>query len=76
MAEVDDRRLIRALETADLVLVDLEWFRFAENVLNGKFGCPFCGSKEDPQIVPESDDAHERKGCLGCGEWWSPVRLK
>jgi uncharacterized protein (DUF983 family) len=38
--------------------------------------CPFCGS--DRLIIGHENDSTimPRKGCLSCGEWLQPVRLK
>ena len=58
------------------VVVKEDWYQLALRALSGENGCPFCGSKREPQIQKESTAFHARRGCLDCGEWWDLVRSK
>jgi hypothetical protein len=66
----------RARDLSGKMLVDASWYEFVMRAFKAEWGCPFCGSKREPQVQPESRDSLPRRGCLDCGEWWDPVRLK
>ncbi len=71
---------IRALEMREpedlngKSLVDRSWYEHAMFVLEGRGGCPFCGSSRAPKVIPADKTFHQRRGCLDCNRWWDPVR--
>lgn len=58
------------------VLVRRDWYQTALEVMNGREGCPFCGSSDPPVEDKKLDTFMPRRGCGRCNRWWSPVRLR
>ena len=59
------------------ITVSEEWYKNVLQVLDGRHGCPFCGSTKPPVTAHENDTTfYPRKGCADCGKWWSKPELK
>ncbi len=62
------------------VLVSRTWYESALFLMDGRDGCPFCGSLEPPVVEAEKtfgprSRSLARKGCRTCNKWWSPVQI-
>lgn len=62
------------------VLVSRAWYEAALLLMDGREGCPFCGSTELPIVEAEKKVGPRgrmlsRKGCRTCDRWWSPVQI-
>lgn len=60
-------------DLSDKVLVDREWYDRAVAILDGRGGCPFCGSHRPP-YVDRKEGFTDVKGCLDCDRWWGKPR--
>lgn len=67
---------LQAVLADGYLVIRQDWYELALKALSGKHGCPFCGSKREPQIEKETQHFHARRGCLDCGEWWDLVGRK